>query len=283
MQTLSSETVIIVGVLTAIFLIAAMVIICMRGPEKERAKRSPDVLSVEQPQPQFPTEYVVNIQRAEEWLAANAGKVPAPSPDRHEWEASPQARSGRFPRKPWAAEGGIYPDLQTGEYPSTEAKKIKKQWSSKKWQAGLQEVWSGRLEINFGYDTRDSGCSRRDVRLERIMLSENEEMYFYGFCYLRGEYRSFNVARIHRVIIENTVRTFFHLHELLNLLGVPLTFDMKWDKSREKKVDKKREYLFREYQVLYAWQLRAERVLILKKLWSRRFAMRKVERATKQP
>lgn len=99
--------------------------------------------------------------------------------------------------------------------------KIDNAWDKDRWLNSLELLWDGRIEINFAYTDKNGIRERRNVRLERVLRdNSNKKIYLYGFCRLRNDYRSFNIARISSKIKEVTVKEYFYEDEFLYLLGI---------------------------------------------------------------
>jgi hypothetical protein len=66
-----------------------------------------------------------------------------------------------------------------------------------RWQAGLDEVWSGEPKnIEFDYEASDGKFSHRKVALTHILISKDGFFYLFGLCFDRNEDRTFRLDSI---------------------------------------------------------------------------------------
>ena len=69
--------------------------------------------------------------------------------------------------------------------------------SIEKWRKGLMVLWDGApVSCEFTYKSSKNERTRRKVSIKQLLLGKNNKLYFYGFCHLRHERRTFNIANI---------------------------------------------------------------------------------------
>lgn len=62
-----------------------------------------------------------------------------------------------------------------------------------------ETIWTGSKQIRFAYRTSDGDYSDREVTVHKVVSSGSgwsDDIYFVGFCHLRGEPRTFRLDRV---------------------------------------------------------------------------------------
>lgn len=62
-----------------------------------------------------------------------------------------------------------------------------------------ETIWTGSKQIRFAYRNSDGAYSDREVTVHKVVSSGSgwsDDIYFVGFCHLRGETRTFRLDRV---------------------------------------------------------------------------------------
>ena len=62
-----------------------------------------------------------------------------------------------------------------------------------------ETIWTGSKQIRFAYRTSEGDYSDREVTVHKVVSSGSgwsDDIYFMGFCHLRGEPRTFRLDRV---------------------------------------------------------------------------------------
>ncbi len=91
--------------------------------------------------------------------------------------------------------------------PTKDEEQTSEQTSLAEWKASLQLMAQGMGEtIEFTYESRDGGRSRRIIDLYGIFQSPNERIYIAGFCHTDQDDRTFNINNITTMIKHKSKR-----------------------------------------------------------------------------
>ncbi|SMF94445.1 WYL domain-containing protein [Methylomagnum ishizawai] len=87
------------------------------------------------------------------------------------------------------------------------------------WQRSLRPVWTGYPKsVEFTYKDRDGKKERRKVNVSKVLVSDRMNVYLYGYCQARQDYRTFAIHRIESKIRHD--KKYYYPLEFQELLGV---------------------------------------------------------------
>ncbi len=120
--------------------------------------------------------------------------------------------TGKVHSYPYVPPGNNEP--KTSPAKNEDKEQNSEQTSLAEWKASLQLMAQGMGEtIEFTYESRDSGRSRRAIDLYGIFQSPNERIYIAGFCHTEQGDRTFHIDSITTMIKHKSKR--YEVYEYL--------------------------------------------------------------------